>query len=319
MQVIPTGTGFYFMLIDNFLTYLRLELNRSALTVEAYGRDLRQFMGWLTCFNPSRFHPQDISLSDIRAWLASLAREGVTPRSLRRKAQSLRAFFKYLLKSGIITNNPTADLTLPKLPKHLPDHIRPEEVEGVLNMEENELEEENDLENLEKEIRSHLIIELLYSLGLRRAELISISDPDISDTASEIKITGKRSKQRIVPVPELLMQHIRRWQKLRDSLWQDLESPRPLFVVKGKRITPSQVYTVVKNALSETSARRKSPHALRHSFATAMLNEGADLNSVKEFLGHASLATTQIYTHISFSEMKKAYENAHPRSKNKKL
>ncbi|MDE5713477.1 MAG: tyrosine-type recombinase/integrase, partial [Muribaculaceae bacterium] len=220
-------------------------------------------------------------------------------------AQSIRAFFKYLLKQGVITSNPTADLTLPKLAKNLPDNIRIDEIESILRQEEETIEGNDRDDTLEKEIRSHLIVEMLYSLGLRRAELIAISDPDISESASEIKITGKRSKQRIVPVPAILMQHISRWRKIRDSIWNELESPRPLFVVKGKRITSSQVYTVVKKALSSTSARRKSPHSLRHSFATAMLNEGADLNSVKEFLGHASLATTQIYTHISFAEMKK--------------
>lgn len=307
------------MLIDNFLKYMSLELNRAPLTVEAYGRDLRQFRGWLTNPDTDQFKPEDISLSDIRAWLASLAREGVTPRSLRRKAQSIRAFFKYLLKQGVITSNPTADLTLPKLAKNLPDNIRIDEIESILRQEEETIEGNDRDDILEKEIRSHLIVEMLYSLGLRRAELIAISDPDISESASEIKITGKRSKQRIVPVPAILMQHISRWRKIRDSIWNELESPRPLFVVKGKRITSSQVYTVVKKALSSTSARRKSPHSLRHSFATAMLNEGADLNSVKEFLGHASLATTQIYTHISFAEMKKAYEGAHPRSKKTKF
>ena len=310
------------MLIDRFLKYLSLELNRSDLTVEAYGRDLRQFSEWITGLSNDRFIPEDVSLSDIRTWLASLAREGVTPRSLRRKAQSLRAFFKYLLRQGIITTNPTADLTLPKLPKNLPDNIRTEEIESILSKEEIIIEnDDNDgnENNIEEEIRSHLILEMLYSLGLRRAELIAISDRDISESSSEIKITGKRSKQRIVPVPAILLQHIARWQKLRDSLWPELETPRPLLVVKGKRITPSQVYYVVKKALAGTSARRKSPHALRHTFATAMLNEGADLNSVKEFLGHASLATTQIYTHISFAEMKKAYEGAHPRSKKTKF
>ncbi|MDE6096772.1 MAG: tyrosine-type recombinase/integrase [Muribaculaceae bacterium] len=310
------------MLIDRFLKYLSLELNRSDLTVEAYGRDLRQFSEWITGLSNDRFIPEDVSLSDIRAWLASLAREGVTPRSLRRKAQSIRAFFKYLLRQGIITTNPTADLTLPKLPKNLPDNIRTEEIESILSKEEIIIENDDiddNENNIEEEIRSHLILEMLYSLGLRRAELIAISDRDISESSSEIKITGKRSKQRIVPVPAILLQHIARWQKLRDSLWPELETPRPLLVVKGKRITPSQVYYVVKKALAGTSARRKSPHALRHTFATAMLNEGADLNSVKEFLGHASLATTQIYTHISFAEMKKAYEGAHPRSKKTKF
>lgn len=305
------------MPIERFKSYLRHELNRAQLTIEAYERDLLQFSEWLTGSNKNQFKPDDVTLSDIRIWLATLAREGVTARSLRRKAQSLRAFFRYLQKSGEITLNPTSDLILPKLPKHLPDYVREEEMESILEKEKEEINDniEDDGSSKEDSIRTHLVMELLYSLGLRRAELISISDEDISFSASEIKINGKRSKQRIVPVPTLLLNDIREWQLLRNSLWDISEKPVPLLMVKGKRISASQVYYIVKKALSVSSARRKSPHALRHSFATAMLNEGADLNSVKEFLGHASLATTQIYTHISFAEMKKQYENAHPRAK----
>lgn len=305
------------MPIERFKSYLRHELNRAQLTIEAYERDLLQFSEWLTGGNKNQFKPDDVTLSDIRTWLATLAREGVTARSLRRKAQSLRAFFRYLQKSGEITLNPTSDLILPKLPKHLPDYVREEEMESILEKEKEEINDniEDDGSSKEDSIRTHLVMELLYSLGLRRAELISISDEDISFSASEIKINGKRSKQRIVPVPTLLLNDIREWQLLRNSLWDISEKPVPLLMVKGKRISASQVYYIVKKALSVSSARRKSPHALRHSFATAMLNEGADLNSVKEFLGHASLATTQIYTHISFAEMKKQYENAHPRAK----
>lgn len=305
------------MPIERFKSYLRHELNRAQLTIEAYERDLLQFSEWLTGCNKNQFKPDDVTLSEIRTWLATLAREGVTARSLRRKAQSLRAFFRYLQKSGEITLNPTSDLILPKLPKHLPDYVREEEMESILEKEKEEINDniEDDGSSKEDSIRTHLVMELLYSLGLRRAELISISDEDISFSASEIKINGKRSKQRIVPVPTLLLNDIREWQLLRNSLWDISEKPVPLLMVKGKRMSASQVYYIVKKALSESSARRKSPHALRHSFATAMLNEGADLNSVKEFLGHASLATTQIYTHISFAEMKKQYENAHPRAK----
>lgn len=305
------------MPIERFKSYLRHELNRAQLTIEAYERDLLQFSEWLTGGNKNQFKPDDVTLSDIRTWLATLAREGVTARSLRRKAQSLRAFFRYLQKSGEITLNPTSDLILPKLPKHLPDYVREEEMESILEKEKEEINDniEDDGSSKEDSIRTHLVMELLYSLGLRRAELISISDEDISFSASEIKINGKRSKQRIVPVPTLLLNDIREWQLLRNSLWDISEKPVPLLMVKGKRMSASQVYYIVKKALSVSSARRKSPHALRHSFATAMLNEGADLNSVKEFLGHASLATTQIYTHISFAEMKKQYENAHPRAK----
>lgn len=301
------------MLISDFISYLRFELNRSALTVEAYERDITQFAGWITKDHPSDFQPDSVSLSDVRTWLAALARDKQTAVTIRRKAQSLRAFFKFLLKRGIISSNPTADLTLPKLPKALPDVVRQEEIEGVLRADEAVINCDPDNEI---EIRDDLIIDLLYSLGIRRAELIAISDPDISPTSGEIRIFGKRSKQRVVPVPQALLHKIARWQNLRDRLWPNLESPTPLFAVKGKRMSPRQVYDAVHRQLEPTGARKKSPHALRHSFATSMLNEGADLNSVKEFLGHSSLSTTQIYTHVSFAEMKKAYEHSHPRARN---
>lgn len=299
-------------MVNDFTSYLRYELNRSPLTVEAYERDLLQFVDWVTGSKPDSFQPGDITLNDIRAWLAALAREEVTPRTLRRKAQSIRAFFRFLLKKGIVEVNPSTRLSLPKLPKLLPDVVRTEEVEDILDKGDHILKENPEAEEIR---RDELIIELLYTLGIRRAELMALSDNDISHSAGEIKITGKRNKQRIVPAPERLLNKIKEWQELRDSLWPDLPSPTPLIVVKGKRIAPWQIYRSVKNSLASSTARKKSPHALRHSFASAMLNEGADINSVKEFLGHTSLSTTQIYTHISFAEMKKAYSSAHPRMK----
>lgn len=297
--------------IDRYLDYLKFELNRSPLTVEAYSRDLNQFIDWLTCFNPDRFNPADVTVNDIRAWLSGLSKSAVTPRSLRRKVQSLRAFFRYLLKNKIIEKNPASDVTLPKLPKHLPDVVREDELEKILAESHEELADDPADETA---MRNLLVVEILYTLGIRRAELIAISDNDINFSSGEIKITGKRAKQRIVPVPQELLDRIAEWQNLRDSLWKNLSEPRPLITVKGKRITPQQVYNIVKRELSVSSAKKRSPHALRHSFATAMLNGGADINSVKEFLGHASLSTTQIYTHISFNEMKKAYSSAHPRA-----
>ena len=303
------------MHVADFLSYLRHELNRSQLTADAYERDILQFAGWLTGGTPNDFRPESVTLSDVRAWLATLSRENQSAVTIRRKAQSLRAFFRFLLKRGILKSNPTSDLTLPKLPKRLPDVVRAEEIEGVLRLDEQAIALNPDNE---EELRDDLIIDLLYSLGIRRAELIAISDPDVSPSAGEIKIFGKRSKQRVVPVPQALLGKIARWQELRNRLWPELETPAPLFVVKGKRISPRQVYDAVRRQLEPTGARKKSPHALRHSFATSMLNEGADLNSVKEFLGHSSLSTTQIYTHVSFAEMKKAYENSHPRARRRK-
>lgn len=302
------------MLTDDFTSYLRHELNRSQLTVEAYERDLNQFADWLTGGKPDSFSPQDATMADIRAWIASLSREGNTARTLRRKTQSLRAFFRFLLKKGLISDNPTSNITLPKIPHSLPDIIRTDELEQILAEKESQ-ESLSVNEDKESQLRSLLVTEILYTLGLRRAELISLNDRDITFEPGEIKVTGKRAKQRVVPVPQKLLQYIKEWQQLRDSLWPALDEPKPLIVVKGKRITPSQVYSIVKASLAGSSSRKKSPHALRHSFATAMLNEGADLNSVKEFLGHSSLSTTQIYTHVSFAEMRKAYDNAHPRAK----
>lgn len=295
-----------------FLPYLRHELNRSQLTVDAYERDIRQFIAWLGSHDSKNLDLAAVTLSDVRNWIAFLAREKHTATTLRRKAQSIRALFRFLLRRGYVDVNPAADLSLPKLPKSLPNVVRADEMAGVMRLEEEAAKLDPDDEET---LLTTLILDLLYTLGIRRAELISISDTDISHSEGEIKILGKRSKERIVPVPQKLLQRIEQWQNLRDSLWPDLPEPVPLLVVNGKRISPRQVYDRVHSALEGTTARKKSPHALRHTFATAMLNGGADLNSVKEFLGHSSLSTTQIYTHISFAEMRKTYLKSHPRAR----
>lgn len=293
-----------------FLDYLKLELNRAPLTIEAYKNDITQFEEWISPGQPENFHPQDVTSSDVRAWLASRAKNGDTPRTLRRKVITLRTLFKWMLKTGLVSKSPVRDVPLPKIPKPLPDIIKPEEIEFSLE----KIKDENKDSELTS-LRDFLVVEMLYTLGLRRAELAGIDDDDISFDKGELKVTGKRSKQRIVPLPQKLMEKIKEWQKVRDKS-EELENDRkkPLFIIKGKRISHSQIYHIVNKALSSTSARKKSPHALRHSFASGMLNGGAEIDSVREFLGHASLATTQIYTHISLKEIKKAYGSAHPRA-----
>lgn len=300
-------------LIEEFCSFIRYEQNRAALTVEAYERDLLQFCDWLTNGDSLSVNLLEVTSSDIRAWLAANARRGDSPRTVRRKIQSLRAFYRWLLKTGKINQSPAKEIALPKLSKPLPDLIKNEEIEeALILLKESEKGEDP------AGIQRYLVVDMFYSLGIRRAELVSIDDSMISLSQKEIKITGKRSKQRVIPVPDELLDKIKSWQHIRDLEFPDLESPKPLFVVKGKRMTPQQVYTVVNRALSQSSAKKKSPHALRHSFASAMLNGGAEIDSVKEFLGHASLATTQIYTHISLAEIKKAYSSAHPRMDKKK-
>lgn len=295
-------------MIQKFLDYLRYELNRAPLTVNAYELDIIQFSDWFSQTKGNSIDFTDITASDVRSWLSSLARKGESPRTLRRKIISLRSLFKWMMKTGKIKKSPLQDVPLPKIPKPLPELIKPGEIEASLQ----KLEDLDSQEHPEK-ILDILIIDMLYSLGIRRAELVGLNDEDVSFSKGEIKVTGKRSKQRIIPVPQKLLSKIKEWQQYRDRLENKPENEFPLFIIKGKRISPEQVYRIVHKSLADSSARKKSPHALRHSFASGMLNGGAEIDSVREFLGHASLATTQIYTHISLNEIKKAYSSAHPR------
>ena len=295
-------------MIQKFLDYLRYELNRATLTVNAYELDIIQFSDWFSQTKGNSIDFTDITASDVRSWLSSLARKGESPRTLRRKIISLRSLFKWMMKTGKIKKSPLQDVPLPKIPKPLPELIKPGEIEASLQ----KLEDLDSQEHPEK-ILDILIIDMLYSLGIRRAELVGLNDEDVSFSKGEIKVTGKRSKQRIIPVPQKLLSKIKEWQQYRDRLENKPENEFPLFIIKGKRISPEQVYRIVHKSLADSSARKKSPHALRHSFASGMLNGGAEIDSVREFLGHASLATTQIYTHISLNEIKKAYSSAHPR------
>lgn len=321
-------------MVKKYLDYLRYELNRAELTVNAYEMDICQFQDWIVSKNSeaiikpvkeaekskddgeeTKIDFKLVTASDVRSWLGELAKKGDSPRTLRRKIISLRSLFKWMMKNGEITVSPLQKIPLPKIPKPLPNFIKPQEIEVAI-------ETASDLSVDDSPLKP-LILEMLYTLGIRRAELIALNDSDVSFSKGEIKVTGKRSKQRVVPVPQALLEKIKSWQSYRDNEIESAadkgaSSDSPLLVVKGKRITASQVYHVVKDSLATSTAKKKSPHALRHSFASGMLNGGADIDAVREFLGHASLATTQIYTHISLNEIKKAYSTAHPRSNNKK-
>lgn len=296
-------------MVNRFLDYLRYELNRAPLTVEAYELDIRQFIQWLSPQAPDQIDFTLITSSDVRSWLSSLAKKGESPRTLRRKIISLRSFYKWMMKTGKVKTSPLLNVPLPKIPKPLPDLVKHGEIESAIN----DIRQLDKDENPDAKLKV-LILELLYTLGIRRAELVGLNDHDVSFLQGEVKVTGKRSKQRVIPVPQKLIELIKDWQQFRDSSQISLEEDDPLLTIKGKRISPNQVYKIVHESLSLSTARKKSPHALRHSFASGMLNGGADIDSVREFLGHASLATTQIYTHISLNEIKKAYKTAHPRS-----
>ncbi|MDE5876135.1 MAG: tyrosine-type recombinase/integrase [Muribaculaceae bacterium] len=236
-----------------------------------------------------------------------MAAGGDTPRTIRRKTQSLRAFFLFLRKRGVIPTNPAADLKLAKIGKPLPNFVREEELEKALAIPP----AEEDI----YQMRDYLVVDLLYSTGMRRAEILALTDDDVDRSSCQLRITGKRRKQRMMPLPVPLLNHITAWQALRDKTWPDLPVPRPLIAGPRGQVTYSAIAGAVRRLLGDTSCPKRTPHVLRHSFATAMLNDGADLNTVREMLGHTSLATTQIYTHLSFAQLRDNYLGAHPRAR----
>ncbi|MGM9835915.1 MAG: tyrosine-type recombinase/integrase [Muribaculaceae bacterium] len=294
------------MMIEGFLKYLRYELNYSVHTVLSYGNDLRQFVEFLTRGDSEQLRLDDVSVNDIREWMMSLSNAGDCQRTIRRKVQSVRALYKYMQRRALIDRNPATMVELAKLPKRLPTYVRSENINAMLD-------EDIDLSDFTA-VRNRLMLLMFYETGIRRAELIGLSDVNVDASAMQIKVHGKRNKDRIVPFGSELLEWIVRYRELRS---QQVAAVCDAFFVRpnGKALYPSLVYNVVHDALQAAGGTDKfSPHVLRHSFASAMLNNGAQLNNVKELLGHESLAATQVYTHITFSELKDNYQSAHPRA-----
>lgn len=295
-------------MIDRFLTYLRCELNYSAHTVRAYEGDLTMLADFVTGGKPEEFDPATVTLSDLRAWIADQGANGLSPRTLRRRTLATRSFFRYLRRTSLIDTNPAADIPLPRLPQPLPTFVREQEMEAILSPEEFDTDDF-------AVFRDKLIIELLYSTGMRRAELLALKDHDLDTRKGEVKIIGKRNKQRLVPLAPLLCHHIDTYRRLRDAQFGASQSF--LLTDRGAAMNNLALSRIVKIQLASTTASRKTPHVLRHSFATALVRHDAGLDSVKELLGHSSLSTTQIYTHLSFSELQHNYQLAHPRAAKK--
>lgn len=293
--------------IDAFLEYMRCEKGASACTVRAYGSDLRALCDFLS--PDARLHPTLVTLADLRAWLGDMGRRGLAPRTLRRRALAARAFFHYLLVRGIITTSPAQDIILPRLPRPLPKLIKEEEIEAITAPEAFETDSWTAL-------RDALIMDMLYSTGLRRSELLALTDDDVRVGEGVLLVAhGKGGKSRRIPLAPQLCRRIQLYRAARDAEFPAPEDNAFLRGQRGRALNNKALSNIIKVQLSSTSAPRKTAHALRHTFATAMLRGGADLNSVKMLLGHASLATTQIYTHLSFSELQHNYQLAHPRAK----
>ena len=290
--------------IDNYLQFIRLEKNLSPHTVVAYRCDLEQWEQFLTG-GKEALDVKSVTTGDIRAWMLHLNKQGDSARTMRRKVQAVRSFYKWLMKQGMASDSPAAAVELARIPKRLPQLVRTSSMDDLLDQEIDETDF--------VQVRNRLIVMMLYETGMRRAELLDLLDRNVDTANGELKVHGKRDKDRIIPFGTELAQAIDSYRLLRDELVRGCEH----FFVKedGNPLYPMLVYRIVHRALQEVGVTSKrSPHVLRHSFATAMLNDGAAINSVKELLGHESLATTQIYTHVTFSELKNNYKLAHPRA-----
>lgn len=294
------------MLIEAFLDYLRFERNYSDKTVVVYGKDLEQFEDYFRKLDENLDFTW-VDASVVRSWVMSLMdEEKIKPASVNRKLSSLRSFYRFLLKKGKVKVNPLSTVVGPKKEKPLPSFLREGEMERLLD----EIPWNGDF----KDCRDRLILEMFYVTGMRLSELIGLDDVDVDFSARRLKVTGKRNKQRLIPFAEELAADMLEYVKIRNEAVP--ERCGSFFVLEsGGRMYSGKVYKIVKRNLSKVvTLKKRSPHVLRHTFATAMLNNQAELEAVKELLGHASLAATEIYTHTTFEELKKVYQQAHPRA-----
>ncbi|WNH11556.1 tyrosine-type recombinase/integrase [Thalassobellus suaedae] len=295
------------MFFKSFTDYLLLEKNYSTLTVNAYQNDLENFLEFIKSeYEISSIN--NVNYSQIRSWIVSLVESGLTNRSINRKISALNTYYKFLLKVGDVDVNPLAKHKALKTNKKIQVPFSEKEIAMVLD----DLHFEKDFEG----IRDKLIIELFYSTGIRRIELVELKLTSFSFDNKTLKVLGKRNKERIVPLLETVLRTLRKYIKARSELVDVLDVDYLFLTKKGVKIYETLVYRIINDYFSLASSKvKKSPHILRHSFATHLLNQGADLNAVKELLGHSSLAATQVYTHNSISELKKVHVNTHPRSK----
>jgi len=294
-------------MITSFLEYLVLERKYSSHTVTAYKNDLHSFFEFCKDEYETE-NLKDVHYSQIRSWIVKLVDEGISNNSINRKISSLKSFYKFLQKTNQITANPLVKHKSLKVAKKVQVPFTSKEINEVIDG----LEVESDF----KSIRNKLIVELFYSTGMRRAELINLKLNAINFQSKTIKVLGKRNKERLIPLIPSVIKTIEEYLSFKNKITTNTDY---LFVTeKGKKIYETLVYRVINNYFSIVSTKvKKSPHILRHTFATHLLNQGADLNSVKELLGHSSLASTQVYTHNSLEKIKQVYNQAHPRSHKK--
>jgi integrase/recombinase XerC len=294
------------MMINQFLNYLRYERNSSPQTVQTYEESLREFESYIS-LRDTGLSLQAVDADLIRDWMESLMDKGNTASTINKKLSALRSFYRFSLRRKLVEKDPAHGIVGPKKSKPLPQFLRESEMDQLLDRLE--------WDDSYKDVRARTILLLFYEAGLRRSELTGLNDVDVDFGSRQLKVTGKRNKQRVIPFG----------QELADALGQYLEARREQFGLrengalflsdKGERMTGSQVYLIVRKYLTlVTSLKKRSPHVLRHTFATAMLNNGAGLESIKKLLGHESVDTTEIYAHTTFEQLKRIYKEAHPRA-----
>jgi integrase/recombinase XerC len=291
---------------ESFLQYLQIEKRYSPLTVRSYLNDLDQFEKYLIS-QELPVDPDALTSHDIRSWIVTLLENNYKPVSVHRKISSLRVFYRYLRKEGFTGADPVEKVVLPKIKKRLPVFVDESALDRLLD--------DTDFGSDFRGLRNRAIVELLYLTGMRRAELTGLRNQDVDLAEATVKVTGKRNKQRIIPVLRSFIPTLREYLKLRDEAFPGAVNGWFFVSDRGNKMYDKYVYNIVRNYLAMvTTIDKRSPHVLRHTFATHMLNHGADLNSIKEFLGHANLSATQIYTHNSFEKLRKIYKQAHPRA-----
>lgn len=293
------------MLIEKYLRYLRYEKNYSSHTEISYSTDLSQFVDFLSVHCPEA-GLLTVDGDIVRRWVAYLMDNNVSARSVNRKLSTLKSFYRYLLRVGEIEKDPMRKIIGPKIRKPIPSFVNDGDMEKVLD--------EDNFDGTFESVRCRIMLELFYVTGIRRAELIGLKDEDVDFDAEQIRVLGKRNKQRLIPISHAMRYLLEEYLRIRNSEIENLSGY--LFVRNnGEQLYPMMVYRIITNSLRWIPTLSKaSPHVLRHSFATGMLNNGADINAVKDLLGHSSLASTEVYTHTSFDELKKIYNKAHPRA-----
>ena len=308
-------------MVRRFLDYIAIEKRYSPRTVKEYGDDLRAwcaFLGW----ELEEFDPTQLDESDVKGWMIKMLDNGISARSVKRRLSAVKSFYRFLLSTAVVQVNITSKVLMPKTDKPLPVFFKESEMRAFKNRNVMpQYEEGMDKEGWLELMRDYLLVEMLYQTGMRRVELAGLMDRDVDLVARQIKVFGKRRKERLVPIGEHLIKDIERYLEVKREIL-GVNAEFGIFLVRKKKngdwvpLGAEGIYNIVRARMGEVSTLKKhSPHVLRHTFATAMLNNGADIRTIQALLGHSSLAATQVYTHASFEQAKKVYETAHPRSK----